>query len=137
MAHKTSIDMAMHIDDATGTLAAITGSVNSQALASALSILEDSAMGDEERTYLPGLAGATLDLSGFLNTTTEGIFGPLVGNRTSMTKTVQFTAYALRFFTGEVLPTSVNISGSPDSIQVWSASLTFDGAVTRTSKSVA
>jgi len=137
MAHKTSIDMALHIDNAAGSLTAITGSVSSQSLAAAMSVLEDSAMGDEERTYLPGLAGATLDISGFLNTTTEGIFGPLLGNRTSKTKTVQFTAYALRFYTAEVLPTSINISGSPDGLEVWSASLTFDGAVTRTSKSVA
>ena len=136
MAHKTSIDQAMHIDDATGSLVAITGSVNSQALSAAMSVLEDSGMGDEERTYLPGLAGATLDLSGFLNTTTDGIFGPLVGNRTSKTKTVMFTAYALRFYTGEVYPTSVGLSGSPDTLETWSASLTFDGAVTRTTKAL-
>ena len=136
MAHLTSVDMAFHIDNAAGTLTAITGSVNSQALSAAMSVLEDTAMGDEERTYLPGLAGATLDVNGFLNTTTDGIFGPLVGNRTSKTKTVQFTAHAARFYTGEVLPTAVGISGSPDSLEVWSASLTFDGAVTRTSKTV-
>ena len=136
MAHKTSIDMAFHIDNAAGALTAITGSVNSQALASAMNILEDSGMGDEERTYLPGLAGATIDLNGFLNSTTEGIFGPLVGNRTSITKTVQFTAFASRYYNAEALPTSVGISGSPDSLEVWSASLTFDGAVNRTSKAL-
>ena len=133
MGHKTSIDMAMQIDNAAGTLTAITGSVNSQSLASAMSVLEDSGMGDEERTYLPGLAGATLDVNGFLDKTTEGIFGPLVGNRTSKSKTVQFTAYSGRYYTGETLPTAVGISGSPDTLEVWSASLTFDGAVTRTS----
>ena len=133
MAHKTSIDMRMKIDNAAGTLTAITGSVNSQALSAAMSVLEDSAMGDEERTYLPGLAGATLDLSGFLNTTTDGIFGPLVGNRTCKTKTVEFKAYTSRYYKGEVYPTSVGISGSPDTLETWSASLTFDGAVTRTS----
>lgn len=137
MAHKTSIDMALKIDNAAGTLTAITGSVNSQALAAAMSVLEDSGMGDEERTYLPGLAGATIDLSGFLDKTTEGIFGPLVGNRTSKTKTVEFQAYALRFYNGEVLPTAVGISGSPDTLEVWSASLTFDGSVNRTSKALA
>ena len=136
MAHKTSIDMALKIDNAAGTLTAITGSVNSQALAAAMSVLEDSGMGDEERTYLPGLAGATIDLNGFLDTTTDGIFGPLVGNRTSKTKTVEFQAYALRFYNGEVLPTSVGLSGSPDSLEVWSASLTFDGAVNRTTKAL-
>lgn len=136
MAHKTSIDMRLRIDSSTGVLKDISGSVNSQAVASALSLLEDSGMGDEERTFLPGLNGATIDLNGFLDTTTEGIWGPLVGNRTSRTKTVEFRAYALRFYNGEVLPSSVGISGSPDTLEVWSASLTFDGAVNRTSKAV-
>ena len=136
MPHKTSIDMAFRIDSSTGVLKDISGSVNSQALATALSLLEDSGMGDEERTFLPGLTGATIDLNGFLDTTTEGIFGPLVGNRTSRTKTVEFTAYALRFYNGEVRPSAVGISGSPDTLEVWSASLTFDGAVNRTSLAI-
>jgi len=141
MGHKTSIDQAIHIDDATGSLVAITGSVNSQALSAAMSVLEDSGMGDEERAYLPGLAGATIDLSGFLNTTTDGIFGPLVGNRTSKTKTVMFTAYSGRYYTGEAYPTSVGISGSPDTLETWSASLMFttagtSGALNRTTKAL-
>ena len=131
MAHKTSIDMRLRIDSATGVLKDISSSVSSQSLAAAMSILEDSGMGDEERTYLPGLAGRTLDLNGFLNTTTDGIFGPLVGNRTSKTKTVEFKAYASRYYNGEVYPTAVGISGSPDSLEVWSASLTFTGSAHR------
>lgn len=133
MAHKTSIDMRLRIDSSTGVLKDISGSVNSQAIASALSLLEDSGMGDEERTFLPGLNGATIDLNGFLDTTTEGIWGPLVGNRTSRTKTVEFRSYSSRFYNGEVLPSAVGISGSPDTLEVWNASLTFDGAVNRTS----
>lgn len=136
MGHKTHADMAMHIDDATGSLVAISGSVNSQALASALNVLEDSGMGDHERTYLPGMAGATLELNGFVNTTTDAIFGPLVGNRTSRLKTVMFTAHALRFYTGEVYPTAVQYSGAPDTLETWSASFTFSGAVTRTTKAL-
>jgi len=135
MGHKLSVDMRLGIDSSTGKIKDISSSVNSMALSAAFSILEDSAMGDEERTYLPGLAGATVDLSGFLNTTTDDIFGPLVGNRTSVTKTVEFTPYSGQYLQGEVYPTSVGISGSPDSLEVWSASLTFNGSVHRTNTS--
>lgn len=135
MGHKISTDMRLGIDSSTGHIKDISSSVNSQAIAAAFSILEDSAMGDEERTYLPGLAGATIDISGFLNTTTEDIFGPLVGNRTSVTKTVEYTPYSGQYYQGEALPSSVNISGSPDSLEVWSASLTFNGSVHRTNTS--
>jgi hypothetical protein len=136
MGHKVSVDMGLKIDNASGSITDISGSVNSQSLASALNILEDSGMGDEERTYLPGLNGATIDLSGFYDTTTEAIFGPLIGNRTSITKTIEFKAYANRYYNGEAYPTSVQVSGSPDTLEVWSASFTFDGAVNRTTKAL-
>lgn len=131
MGHKSSIDMRLSIDSSTGSLKDISSSVNSQSLAAAISVLEDSAMGDEERTYLPGLAGTTIDLNGFLDSTTDGIFGPLVGNRTSRTKTVEFKAYTSRYYSGEVYPTAVGISGSPDTLELWSASLTFSGSAHR------
>jgi hypothetical protein len=136
MGHKTSVDMGFKIDGAAGTIVDISGSVNSQSLASALNLLEDSGMGDEERTYLPGLNGATVDLNGFVNTTTDGIFGPLVGNRTSITKSVCFQSYSGRYYTGEVWPGNTQISGASDTLQTWSSSLTFDGAVTRTTKAL-
>jgi hypothetical protein len=128
--------MGLRIDDASGSIADIGGSVNSQSLAGALNLLEDSGMGDEERTYLPGLAGATVELNGFVNTTTDAIFGPLIGNRTSKTKSVEFKAYTARFYTGEVYPSNIQYSGSPDTLETWSGSFTFDGAVTRTTKAL-
>lgn len=133
MANKTFQDMALKIDNAAGSITDITGDVNSQALTAALNLLEDSGMNDSERTFLPGLAGATIDLNGFVNTTTDGIFGPLIGNRTTVTKTVEFKAYAARFYNGEVWINNVAYSGAPDTLETWSASLTFSGAVNRTS----
>jgi len=133
MANLLFKDMGIKIDDSTGALVDITAHVNSQGLTGALNILEDSALSDEERTYLPGMAGATIDLNGFLNSTTDGIFGPLVGNRTSITKTVQFQAYANRYYNGEVFVTAPAYSGASDTLETWSASLTFSGAVNRTS----
>jgi hypothetical protein len=67
-----------------------------------------------------------------VNTTTDGIFGPLVGNRTSVAKTCQFYN-GIKYYRGEFYPTSVRFSGAMQALQVFSAELTLDGAATRTS----
>lgn len=90
-------------------------------------------MADEEKSYLFGQAGATMPLSGMVNSTTDGIFGTLIGNRTTATKTFQYTAYSGRVYRGEVLVTSVEYSGSTNSLQTFSADAVFDGVMTRTS----
>jgi hypothetical protein len=138
MAHKSYKAATFRIDNASATLGAttiLTGSVNQASIAGVMSILEDSGLGDSARTYLPGLSGATITINGFSNSTTDGIFGPLVGNRTSITKTVEFDN-GDRKYNGEVWPTNVTISGSVDSVTTWSCDLTFDGAVNRTSVSL-
>ena len=84
-------------------------------------------------SVLTGLAGTTISVNGFVNTTTDGIFGPLIATATSVTKTTQYGAYSGRFYYGEALVSNIQYSGSVDSLQTFSADLTFDGAVTRTS----
>ena len=132
MANLLFKDFGFKIDGASATIVDLTAHVNSGSLAGVMSLFEDTAAGDEERTYLPSLAGATVTVNGFINSTTEAVWGPLVGNRTSITKTVGFDN-GVKWHTGEVLPTNVQISGSVDDGMMWSADLTFSGAVTRTS----
>lgn len=133
MAHLTGRDMRFKIDNASGSITDLSGDVNQQSLQRAVSLLEDSGMGDEERTFLPGLAGTTISINGFWNTTTDAIFGPLISDNTSITKTVEFRAYANRFYNGEVYVGNVQLSGAPDSLETFSVDLTFSGAVNRTS----
>jgi hypothetical protein len=97
-------------------------------------------LGDATKSYLYGQAGATIPLAGMVNTTTDAIFGPLIGNRTSITKTIEYRTHATnstgtvgRFFNGEVLVGSVEYSGSTNSLQTFSAEGVIDGAITRTS----
>ena len=96
-------------------------------------------MADDERQYLFGVAGATIPLAGMVNSTTDAIFGPLIGNRTTITSTIEYRAYPTnstgnvgRFYNGEVLISSVEYSGSTNSLQTFSAEATFDGALNRT-----
>lgn len=140
MANKIYKDMRIKIDNAAGTLTDITSYLSSATLRHVQDVIEDSSLADEERSYLFGLAGASIPLAGMVNTTTDGIFGPLVGNRTTATKTIEYRAYFTnstgtvgRFYNGEVLVTAVEYTGSVNTLQTFSAEATFDGAVNRTS----
>jgi len=128
MALKTFKDVIVVLDTAAGATSRITAFCNNFSIASTLSKLEKSAFGDSNRTFLTGLSGATLTINGWINSTTGGIFGPLTGQRTTVTKT--FGIYdGVKWYKGEawVDPT---ISGAVDELQTFSADLTVDGAVT-------
>jgi hypothetical protein len=132
MAHLISKDADFKLDNASASLTSIKGSVNNASIQGIQDALDDSGLGDEERTYVYGLAGSTLPVNGWLDSTTEAIFGPLVGNRTSITKT--FAIYlGNKWFTGEALPQDVTLTGNVGEIQTWSCNLQVTGAVTRTS----
>ena len=137
MANTTMRDMGFKIDGASATLVDIKAYCNQADLQRTLDLIEDTAMSDTNRSYLHGLAGTTISINGMVNTTTDGIFGPLVNAATSVTKTVEYKAYANRFYNGEVLLTNVQYSGSTNSLQTFSVSATFDGAVNRTSVALA
>lgn len=124
--------MAFKIDNASATLTAITQYLNQVDLQRTLDLIEDTAMSDTNRQYLHGLGGTTFTISGMVNSTTDGIFGPLVATATSVTKTFEYKAFTGRFYNGEVLLTNVQYSGSTNSLQTFSVSATIDGAVTRT-----
>lgn len=133
MAHKTSKDLGLKIDNSAGTLTAITGSVNSQSIANAITILDDTGNGDTQHTTLTGLAGApTVALNGWLNSTTTGIFHPVLQG-TSTTKTMEYQSYSGRYLNGEFNMSDYQETGTPDTLQTWSANFTATGAINRTS----
>lgn len=121
------------IDNSAGTLTDITAYTTSFTLSGVQDLIEDTAMGDEERSYLFGLAGATVSLAGIVNSTTDGIFGPLIANRTTAAKTFQHAATTNIVHRGELLNTAVEYSGSTNSLQTWSYTGTMDGVATKTS----
>jgi len=140
MTNKIYKDMRVKIDNAAGSITDITSYLSSASLRAVQDTIEDTSLADDERSYLFGLAGATIPLSGMVNTTTDAIFGPLVGNRTTATKTIEYRAYSTnstgnvgRFYNGEVLLTSVEYSGSVNSLETFSTEAIFDGLVNRTS----
>lgn len=132
MANKTYKDVTFSIDNAATTLTAITGFINQANLQRSINLLEDTALSDANKSVLTGLAGTTVSISGMVNTTTDGIFGPLIATATSVTKTVQYGAYTGRYYNGEVLISNVQYSGQVDNLETFSCDMTFDGAVNRT-----
>lgn len=133
MANTTYKNVTFKIDNAAASLTDITSFVNQASLQRAINLLEDTALSDANRSVLTGLAGTTVSINGFVNTTTDSIFGPIIATATSVTKTTQYGAYSNRFYYGEALISNVQYSGSVDNLQTFSCDLTFDGAVTRTS----
>jgi len=132
MANTTFKDMDFKIDGAS-TLTSIKAFINQVDMQGTMDLIEDSAMNDTNRQYLAGLAGTTFSVNGMVNTTTDGIFGVLAGKHTSVTKTVEWKAYTARYYNGEVLVTNVQYSGSTNSLQTFSAEMTIDGVLNRTS----
>jgi hypothetical protein len=141
MANKTYKDMRFKLDkpNTTGTLVLtdITAYVNQASLQRAINLLDDSALSDTNRSVLTGLAGTTLSINGFVNTTTDGTFGPMIAAATSVTRTFEYRAFTTnsttgRLYNGEVLFSNIQYSGSVDSLETFSADMTVDGAVNRT-----
>ena len=133
-AFKWGTDLKLKIDNAAGSLTDISDEVNSQAARTAFDIFRTEGVGSDDPERQHGFADLSIPLNGWVNTTTEGIFGPLVGNRTSVTKTL-FYWNGVKYYTGEFLPTDVEFSGDPTSLQTWSCTLAQSGAVSRTSTS--
>lgn len=125
--------------DSTAALVDISDYVNSQSMRTAFDVFRTEGVGSSDPERQHGFADLSIPLNGWVNTTTEGIFGPLVGNRTSVTKTFAYGTGVPKnstsdwWFTGEVLPTDVEFSGDPTSLQTWSCTLAQSGAITRTS----
>jgi hypothetical protein len=133
MANLIYKDETIKIDNVAGTLTDYTAYLTSFAISASQDTIEDSAMGDEEKSFLPGQASATVEIAGILNSTTFTAFGILVGNRTTATKTIQQTLASGLVLRGEYLPTAVGVSGSVNSLQTFSFSGQLDGVMIKTS----
>ena len=98
MANKTFKDLGFSLDNASATLTDLTAWLNQVSLQRAINLLEDTALSDTNKSVLTGLAGTTVSINGFVNSTTDAIFGPLIATATSVTKTFQYKAYTGRFY---------------------------------------
>lgn len=129
---KWSKDMIFALDNASGSLTAISTYINSQSFDAAITMFDETGMGDTDKEHQNGLSDRTIPLSGIINTTTGGIFRPLIDG-TSVRKQFEFGLYTGSYLNGSCLPESVSISGSPDSLETFSCTLRVVGSVNGTS----
>ena len=138
MGHKTSKDVRIKIDNSTGTLVDISLSVNQYTLEQAQTILDDTGMSDHTHSVFPGLMAAPrLPLNGWINSTTDALFGvwirgttAAIGTRTIEVRTSRSPAI---YYQGEYYLEGMSFSGSIDALQTFSMTAVSDGALTRTS----
>lgn len=132
---KWSKDMSFALDNASGTLTAIGTYINSQSFDAAITMFDETGMGETDKEHANGLSDRTIPISGIVNTTTGSIFKPLVDG-TSVRKQFEFGMYTGSYINGSCLPESVSISGSPDSLETFSCTLRVVGSINSTSVTV-
>lgn len=132
MANKTWKDMGLRLANATSVLTDISAYVNNQSIQSTITDLMTTGMGATSNTRLNGLANISLPVNGFWNSTTKTVFARII-NGTSRPLKCEFKSYAGGYFNGSVLPTAVQISGQPDTLELFSVTLNFTGAMNSTS----
>ncbi len=135
----TSITVKIDESDSTAALVDISDYVNTYAIRTAFDVFRIEGLNSDDPERQHGMADASIPLNGFVNSTTEAIFGPLVGNRTSITKTFGISQGVAKnstsdwWFTGEMSVSDVEFSGDPNILQTWSCALAQSGALLRTS----
>jgi hypothetical protein len=123
MAVKTHRDIGVKIDNAAGTLTDISKWCNQGSLARAIDMLDTTGLGATTRNFYPGLGSVEITINGFINSTVDGIFGPLVSVNTSVLKTIQWQAYSTRFYNYEGWVSKYDTSGTRDSLETFSVTL--------------
>ena len=114
-------DMGVKVDSSTGVITDISKYTNQQSLAQAVDMLDITGMGQKVQINEPGLEKLEFTLNGYINSTTDGIFTPLISTNTSVAKTAEFKMYTGRYINSEFWVSSVDITGSRDSLETWSA----------------
>lgn len=142
MGTKTSKDVRIRIDNSTGTLTDISSAVSQYTLEQAQTILDDTGMGDHTHSVFPGLMAAPrIPLNGWINSTTEALFGPWIRGTTAdigaRTIEIRVSRSPVRYYNGEFYLEGMSFSGGIDALQTFSMTAVSDGALNRTSGALA
>ena len=126
-----------YLDDAVPTLRDLSAYVSSADINRSIDTPESTVFGLNDRTYIPGLAGATLSISGFWDSTAttgpDDVLQQNVGKSTTSTFIFgpQGDVTGDVTYTGECIMTSYVVSAPVDGIVSFTADFQITGAVTR------
>ncbi len=133
MASETSKVSGFAVDNASGTLTDISEAVNQCDVSGGNEQYEDTGLSDTRHTFVSGLGmPVTVTVNGWLNTTTRAIFAPLV-NGTSVDKTVEVKYASGDFYSGECIPTNVQMGLPTGAVNTWSCTFQANDGLTSTS----
>lgn len=127
------------IDNAAGTLIDISAYCEEVTLSNEIDTAETSTFGSTYKTYVTGLIGASLSVSGRFDaagaTTVDSVLGGILGQEASLTFEYQPSNAAVSVtnpkYTGECICTSYEVSGGVGDMVGFSAEFQITGAVTR------
>jgi predicted secreted protein len=127
------------LDNASGSLINISNTLNEISLPREIETAETTAFGNADKTYITGLADATVSLSGMFDSTVDTqINADITALKNGTISTVSFeygpagSASANPKFTGEAIVTSYEISSPVGEVITYSLELQVSGAVTGT-----
>ena len=127
------------LDNASGSLINISNSLNEISLPREIETAETTAFGDTDKTYITGLADATVSLSGMFDATVDAqVNGGITALKSGSVATLSFeygpagSASANPKFTGEAIITSYEISSPVGDVVTYSLELQVTGGVTGT-----
>jgi len=127
------------LDNASGSLINISNTLNEISLPREIETAETTAFGNADKTYITGLADATVSLSGMFDATVDTqINADITALKNGTVASLSFeygpagSASANPKFTGEAIVTSYEISSPVGEVITYSLELQVSGAVTGT-----
>ena len=125
------------IDDSGASVVDISAYVTNVDFSRDIDTPESTTYGNDDRTYIPGLAGATLSVSGYWDSTADTgpdeVLSENVGKATTSTFNYgpEGTTTGDIIYHGECILTNYSISSPVDGIVSYTADFQISGAVTR------
>jgi predicted secreted protein len=133
MAFKHGKGTIFKLDDSTPTLNDISAYVNNVDFPREVDTPETTTFGNDDRTYIAGLRGATISITGFWDETVDGYLAGIVGQATSSTFEYgpQGGSTGDIKYSGEAFVTNYTQGSPVDGVTTFSLDLQITGAVTR------
>lgn len=128
---------ALYLDSTAGTLVNLSSGLDEMTLSRELDTAEITSFGDNDRSYIPGLRGATLSFSGMFSSTHAEILDGAFGRNSTASLSWEFnpdgsTAATRHLLKGEGFVTSLEYGAPVDDKVTMSGELQVTGAVTST-----
>ena len=128
MANVHGKDTTFSIDDTGGSPTDVSAYVDTSSLSRAIELADTTAYGDEDRTFIAGLASATIPIGGPWDATFDGYVGTTTQQKVARTFSYVFGGVT---YSGEAFIENYTVDNPVGDKVAWSANLQVTGAVGR------